>query len=199
MQKHLTSREKAEIIKSAVSMPDVIARFAGLSAGASGRRRIPCPIHGGEGANLGYDSSTFHCFTCGAKGDVIDFVMQIHRCSFGDAVGLLDTAFGLGLDNLRDDARRNAEALIKEREAENARRREVRRIEKSVLPMFGRIQRWAIHRPTQTDMHTRCVAAFDRVLDDLHSGKRFSSDPRAFARSWVWAVRKAEKEARHGG
>lgn len=199
MQKHLTSREEAEIIKSAVGMPDVIARFAGVSAGASGRRRIPCPIHGGDNPNLGYDNNTFHCFTCGAKGDVIDFVMQMHRCSFGDAIGLLDTAFGLGLENLNGDARKNAEALIKEREAENARRREVRRIEMSVLPMFTSIQRWAIHRSVQTEMHTRCVAAIDRVLDDIHGGKLWVVDPKAFARTWVWAVKNAEKEAQHVG
>ncbi len=199
MQKYLTSREKAEIIKSAVGMPDVIATFAGISGGASGRRRIPCPIHGGENPNLGYKQNTFHCFTCGARGDVIDFVMQMHRCSFVDAIGMLDAAFGLGLTSPDEDARQKAEALIKEREAENARRREVRRIEKAVLPMFTSIQRWAIHRSVQTEMHTRCVAALDRVLDDLRGGKAWAVDPKAYARTWVWAVKKAEKEAQHVG
>lgn len=195
MQKYLSAREKSAFIKEAVSMPDVMARFHKPGRG----RRTSCPIHGGEGDNLGYNDTSFHCFVCGAKGDVIDFVMQMHRCSFVEAVVLIDGMFGLGLDSGGEDLRRSAERLAREREAERARLDEIRRIEKAALPLLTRIQYWAIHRPVQTDVHTRCVAALDRVLDDLHGGKRFSSDPRAFARSWVWAVRKAEKEAAYGG
>lgn len=47
-----------------------------------------CPIHRGEGhdafhANL--TKNVFHCFSCGARGTVLDFVAAMDRCSLREA------------------------------------------------------------------------------------------------------------------
>lgn len=62
--------------------------------------RIPCPIHNGQGFNLGFNKRVFHCFVCGVSGDVIGFAEHAFGIGFKAAVCKLNNDFGLGL--LRD-------------------------------------------------------------------------------------------------
>ena len=50
-----------------------------------------CPFHNEKTASFRvYPDGTFHCFGCGAHGDVITFVMKIQNISFSDACAKLD-------------------------------------------------------------------------------------------------------------
>jgi DNA primase len=58
-----------------------------------------CPIHGGHGmeafhANL--ERGVFHCFACGAGGNVIDFVAAMEDCSIREAALRLQAIHGDG-------------------------------------------------------------------------------------------------------
>src|SRR6266571_718263 len=47
-----------------------------------------CPIHQGEGDRAFHVSLTknaFHCFSCKARGNVLDFVAAMEKCSVRDA------------------------------------------------------------------------------------------------------------------
>lgn len=112
------------IIKERVSMPDVIGRYHHHGAH---RGRTSCPIHGGTHDNLGYDDRVFHCFVCGARGDVIAFVKAVNGCDFSSAVRILDADFGLELDSLSDAERRAAERRAAVRAAEESRVSALRR------------------------------------------------------------------------
>lgn len=78
-------------IKAAVSMRLVLADYGVLEKlRRSGREqyRGRCPIHGGEGrdafhAHLG--KNVFHCFACGAGGNVLDLVAELEQCSAREA------------------------------------------------------------------------------------------------------------------
>lgn len=74
-------------IKSQVKLVEVF-RCYGIDwlrrSGPPGQYRGRCPIHRGQGteafhAHLG--QGVFHCFACGAGGDVLDFVAAIEGCS----------------------------------------------------------------------------------------------------------------------
>lgn len=59
-----------------------------LRRSGSDQYRGRCPIHQGQGqeafhANLARDM--FHCFACGAGGNVLDFVSAMESCSMRDA------------------------------------------------------------------------------------------------------------------
>lgn len=61
-------------------------------SGPAGQYRGSCPIHGGQGqetfhANL--YKNVFHCFSCGARGTVLDLVAAMDRCSLRQAAGKL--------------------------------------------------------------------------------------------------------------
>ena len=51
---------------------------------------VSCPFHSEKTASFRvYDDGTFHCFGCGAHGDVINFTMMINNISFDEACRIL--------------------------------------------------------------------------------------------------------------
>lgn len=193
---NLDGRTKADYIKSHITMEDVIEKYHKTG---KHRGRTSCPFHGGVNDNLSYTSKVYHCFVCGAGGDVIDFTMRMTGARFHEAIAQLNSDFRLGLDcGDKSDWESLRQATL-QREVERRRKEAAKAHALTVQRMYGSIQYWVLHRPVQTEMHTRCVECLDRVVDDLVSGKGWSGDPKAFARSWINCVRAAEKEAAHVG
>lgn len=91
---NLRPSEYAFAIKQQISMRDVIRRYTACEPKKS---RIPCPIHNGTDYNFSFNDGGFHCFVCGASGDVIGFVQQYFDLSFSDAVAKLNNDFCLCL------------------------------------------------------------------------------------------------------
>src|SRR5579871_503700 len=76
-------------VKAAVTMEMILARYGvnwlgKKKDGLHGR----CPIHQGEGPDTFHVSlakNAFHCFSCKARGNVLDFVAAMEKCSVRDA------------------------------------------------------------------------------------------------------------------
>ena len=64
-----------------------------------------CPFHGEKTASFSVDSERqlYYCFGCKASGSVIQFVMDIERLSFPDAVKLLADHLHMPLPQMEDD------------------------------------------------------------------------------------------------
>lgn len=77
----------AEQIKAMVSMQDVLGRY-GIDVGRGGF--ISCPFHSEKTASCKIYANSFYCFGCGVGGDVLDFVMQMEKCSFHAAINRLN-------------------------------------------------------------------------------------------------------------
>lgn len=72
-----------EEIKATYSMRDILSRY-GISVDRKGFCK--CPFHQGDReASLKVYEKDFYCFGCGAKGDVIAFVMKMDDCDFKTA------------------------------------------------------------------------------------------------------------------
>lgn len=81
-------RYNTEKICSANSLNDWLERY-GIEVNRKGFAR--CPFHNEKTASFRvYTDGTYHCFGCGAHGDVITFVMSIQKISFSEACALLD-------------------------------------------------------------------------------------------------------------
>ena len=77
----------AEEIKSTYSMRDIVERY-GFTPNRTGY--IPCPFHHGDReASCKIYPSDFHCFGCGANGDIFTFVMMMEGCDFKTAFRIL--------------------------------------------------------------------------------------------------------------
>lgn len=89
-------------MKAAVSMRLVLKDYGVLEKlRRSGweQYRGCCPIHRGEGrdafhAHLG--KNVFHCFACGAGGNVLDLVAELEQCSAREAALRLQRRYGVG-------------------------------------------------------------------------------------------------------
>jgi DNA primase len=75
-------------IKQAVPIEQVLDRY-GVKLKRTGKElRGRCPIHKGEGTDTFHantEKNAFHCFSCNAKGNVLDLVAVIENCSVRDA------------------------------------------------------------------------------------------------------------------
>ncbi|WP_419816141.1 DUF7146 domain-containing protein [Glacieibacterium sp.] len=109
-------RIDVEAIKAQVSLRDVVARRVQLKP--RGREFLGlCPFHDERTASFGIseDKGMFHCFGCGANGDVIRFVMLSEGLEFLEAARWLQGGDFPAVDPLvrqaaliRDDAERLA-------------------------------------------------------------------------------------------
>jgi DNA primase len=86
-------------VKEAVSMEAVLRHYQvrGLRRQRS-QLQGPCPIHGGERKDsfrARLRKNAFHCFSCQAQGNVLDFVAAIESCSVRDAALRLRQWFGV--------------------------------------------------------------------------------------------------------
>jgi len=77
-------------IKSRVALDQLLRHYRVEGLKGSGRQQVRghCPIHQGQGteafhANL--ERNVFHCFACGAGGNVLDFVAAMEQCSVREA------------------------------------------------------------------------------------------------------------------
>lgn len=74
---------KLEEIKQQYQMSDILRRY-GLKETRS--HFIRCPFHSGDNTpSLKVYKDNFHCFGCGANGDIFTFVQLMENCSFRDA------------------------------------------------------------------------------------------------------------------
>lgn len=72
-----------EEIKEQVTMRDVLERY-GFRPNRAGF--IRCPFHTGDDhASLKIYDRDFHCFACGANGDIFTFVQKMEHVSFREA------------------------------------------------------------------------------------------------------------------
>lgn len=111
-----------EEIKEAYSMRDVMARY-GLHPNRAGM--IQCPFHKGDrDPSMKVYEKDYHCFACGAHGDIFDFVKGMDGLSFREAFESLGGSYDHSAQaNLKIyNAKKRREMEQKQREAEERKR-----------------------------------------------------------------------------
>lgn len=106
--------ENAEIIKQSVNMIDVATRY-GLRLNR--KNAVCCPFHNEKTASfkLYANNKKYHCFGCGADGDVISFVMSYFNISYGQAIARLSNDFGINISGVKKPCLRERIKLQNER------------------------------------------------------------------------------------
>jgi len=92
------SRPVLERVREAADIVAVVGEH--LTLKKSGRNYMGlCPFHGEKtpSFSVSREKGTYYCFGCKRGGDVIDFVMELERLSFADAVERLADRFGVSL------------------------------------------------------------------------------------------------------
>lgn len=175
MNKTMTAREKAEYIKERVSLPEVIHFYHHRGRH---RNRTDCPFHGGNNDNLGYNDTVYHCFVCGARGDAVDFVMNLHKIDFPSATKLLDADFGLGLSAISEEERKKAANAHYIREAKRAIADARRKKNDYAYSIFCRYRRWLEDRKIHTKEREFALVWVDNNLARIEQGDDYLGEVR---------------------
>jgi 5S rRNA maturation endonuclease (ribonuclease M5) len=99
------TKEGIERIKSANELASIVAE-RGVELKKKGKQLVaPCPFHQEKTASFNVSSAKglYHCFGCGAAGDVIGFVTKHDKVSFGRALETLARRAGLDLGRLMEE------------------------------------------------------------------------------------------------
>lgn len=80
-------------VKNQISVREA-AQYYGFRPNRAGM--IVCPFHNDRHPSCKVDHR-FHCFACGADGDVIDFVSKLFELSLWDSATKLATDFGISI------------------------------------------------------------------------------------------------------
>lgn len=97
-------------LRSAADIVEVIGEHTRLKKAGRSWKGL-CPFHNERTPSLTVDreKGLYHCFGCGAGGDVIHFVRQIDRLDFPEAIESLAARFGISIPKRargpRDDRR----------------------------------------------------------------------------------------------
>lgn len=82
-------------------LPTMVAKTVLLETAWSGLRGA-CAFHPDASRGLYVSAQHFHCFSCGASGDVIDWWMRLHRTDVATATAYL--SLGAPGDNTDEDS-----------------------------------------------------------------------------------------------
>ena len=103
-------------LRSRSDIVQVVSGYVGLKK--SGRKYWGlCPFHGEKTASFSVDAEQqlYYCFGCKAGGNVINFIMEIERCSFHEAVEILAERAHVPLPEMINDADWEARRTRRER------------------------------------------------------------------------------------
>jgi DNA primase len=98
------SRDK---VRDAVDFADLVGQRTELRRAGVNRLTGLCPFHDERTPSFGIDpvEKVYHCFGCGAGGDVFTFVMETESVGFGEALELLADRYGVELERAQEDPR----------------------------------------------------------------------------------------------
>lgn len=94
----MLDKEVIELVKSKIDIVEVVSEYISLQKVGKNFRAL-CPFHNEKTPSFYVNSEKglYHCFGCGASGDVIKFVQEIEGISFIDALKKLADRAGVKL------------------------------------------------------------------------------------------------------
>jgi DNA primase len=91
------SMDFVEQLKSSVDIVSVVGEYVRLRRSGPHRHMGLCPFHNEKRPSFTVHAvhQFYKCFSCGAKGDVLNFVMEMEHVSFYEALKLLSERYGI--------------------------------------------------------------------------------------------------------
>ena len=141
------------------------ARFYGMAVDRHGRSL--CPFHSDHHPSLSFKDNRFTCFACGARGSVIDLVMQIFHISPLEAAVKLQEDFNLkvevrGQSHKANDVAAKGEADTRSVKQETNGTKSAQRRAKPTESLYSPLRMTA---PTDSTEAVLAAALRDRLAD----------------------------------
>ena len=146
-----------EVVKQSVAVREA-AEMYGIAVGRGGM--ACCPFHDDRHPSMKVDTR-FHCFGCGADGDVIDFTARLYGLSPKEAAEKLAQDFGLSYDS-KAPPRRNYVRQKSEAQARKEKREHGWRV---LTDYYHLLRKWEADYSPKTpdeDPHPRFLEAIQK-------------------------------------
>lgn len=113
----LYTKESIERVRDGADMVEVVSGRVELRRAGRDRMTGRCPFHDERTPSFGVSPSekVFHCFGCGAGGDLFRFVQETEGVDFKGAVELLADRYGIELEREAEDPRAAEQRRARER------------------------------------------------------------------------------------
>ena len=146
-----------EAVKQSVSTREA-AEFYGIKVSRTGM--ACCPFHDDKNPSMKVDQR-FHCFGCGADGDVIDFTAKLFNLSPKEAAEKLAQDFGLIYDSQAPPRRR----YVRQKTEAQQFREDRQRCYRVLSDYYHLLKKWGIDHSPRTpeeEPHPRFVEAIQK-------------------------------------
>ena len=146
-----------EAVKQSVSTREA-AEFYGIKVSRNGM--ACCPFHDDKNPSMKVDQR-FHCFGCGADGDVIDFTAKLFNLSPKEAAEKLAQDFGLIYDSQAPPRRR----YVRQKNEAQKFREDRQRCYRVLSDYYYLLKKWEADRSPRTpeeEPHPRFVEAIQK-------------------------------------
>ena len=92
----LIPQEKIDEVRRRASIIEVVSDFVSLKKAGKNHLGL-CPFHSERTASftVNEEKGIFHCFGCGAGGNVFNFLMRASQMSFPEAVRAIAKRYGV--------------------------------------------------------------------------------------------------------
>jgi DNA primase len=109
--------DSRERVRDAVDMVNLVSARAELRRAGANSYEGLCPFHDERTPSFGIDpvKKVYHCFGCGAGGDVFRFVQETEGLDFVGALELLADRYGVELERAEEDPQAAARRQRRER------------------------------------------------------------------------------------
>ena len=148
-----------EAVKQSVSTREA-AEFYGIKVSRTGM--ACCPFHDDKNPSMKVDQR-FHCFGCGADGDVIDFTAKLFNLSPKEAAEKLAQDFGLIYDSQAPPRRR----YVRQKTEAQKFREDRQRCYRVLSDYYYLLKKWEADRSPRTpeeEPHPRFVEAIQKKV-----------------------------------
>ncbi len=111
------TQESREKVRDAIDFAELVGARTELKRAGVNRLQGLCPFHEERTPSFGIDpvEKLYHCFGCGAGGDVFSFAMETEGLDFGGALEWLAERAGVELERESEDPRDAARRIRRDR------------------------------------------------------------------------------------
>ena len=111
------TQESREKVRDAIDFAELVGARTELKRAGTNRLQGLCPFHEERTPSFGIDpvEKLYHCFGCGAGGDVFSFVMETEGLDFGAALEWLAERAAVELERESEDPRDAAKRVRRDR------------------------------------------------------------------------------------
>src|SRR5580704_14162892 len=101
----LYTNESRDRVREAVDFVELVSARTELRRAGPARFEGVCPFHEERTPSFGIDpvQKVYHCFGCGASGDLFTFVQETEGLDFKGALELLADRYGVELEREQED------------------------------------------------------------------------------------------------